>query len=639
MSIKYIKKQAIKLTPILIVFAALIVCFSSSVSAATLEVGPGQTYSNITSAITAAGTNDVINVHTNPGGYTENLVVSKSNLTIQANTGDIVTLQTTGNNKIFSINNANYVTIQGFNLLSNNITGSYGIYLNNANYCNILNNNLNTFYTGIYNSGSNNNINNNNIYNTIYGIQQNYPSNNNIISNNTISNPNYDPNAQTRMGINSAGGNYILGQYNMGNQYLNNTISGVNSGIYMTRACNYTFTSNNITIKDSTIYAWAIMLDTGPMANQVNVVNNNVLTSEGKVNAGSRGIYLISNPSSPSNANLQIYGNSFTNFTDGIIGNLYTPTGTSTTDIYLNRFYNNNHGLGLNNINIYYPYTVYTITVNAINNWWGKNSGLIVSNASSQPSTYDIWFNAGTITYNPWIQLTASANPATIYTGGKSTITADLTFNSNAQDTTLLYPGKYVPNGITATFSPDTMGIVNPTSSFTNNGKATTTFTADYFSGLSTITVMVDGMDAILPGNTVTTTVNILAGVLNTRTGFTYPTIQSAIDAVETINGDTLNVGNGTFLENVTVNKQLIINAPVSATVNPLNVALPVFTIDPNGNNSTIQGFVISGASASSGILLSGSSNLYNTIRHNNWKYYRSACFRKSKYHNQQHHH
>lgn len=614
------QKHAIKIAFILMAFAVVFIFFSSSVSAATLEVGPGQTYSNITSAVNAAGTNDIVNLHANPGGYTENVVVSKSNLTIQANTGDTVNVQATGNNKVFSINSANYVTIQGLNLQSDNTAGSYGFYLNNANFCNIQYNNLNTFYAGIYSTGSNNNISNNHISNTIYGMLQNYPSNNNLISGNTISNPSYNPDSQTRMGINSAGGNYLLGQYNLGNQYINNNISGVNSGIYMTRSCNYTFTGNHITIKDTYNYAWALLLDTGPLTNQFNRVNNNILTSEGKVNAGSRGIYLISNPSSPSSTNLQIYSNSFTNFTDGIIGILYTPTGTSTTDIYLNRFYNNTHGLGLNNINPYYPYTVYNITVNAINNWWGKNSGLVVSNGSSAPASYDIWWNAGTVNYNPWIVLTASSNPSIIPVGGTSTITTDLTKNSNAQDTTIIYPGKYVPNGIPVNFSSDALGGVNPLSSTINNGKATTTFTAGNTGGISTVTVKVDGMDASAPDKTVATTVNIISGVLNTRTGLVYATIQTAVDAVLTINGDTLLASTGTYNENVLVNKNLIIQALGAATVHALDSNLPTFTINSAGNGSTIQGFNITGATKAFGIYLNSANNCHitsNTIMSN----------------------
>ena len=120
--------------------------------------------------------------------------------------------------------------------------------------------------------------------------------------------------------------------------------------------------------------------------------------------------------------------------------------------------------------------------INAVNNWWGKNTAPTISISSIEPTTAtDIWKSSalGTLNYNPWIVLNVNASPSTINTGQTSTITADLTKNSNNEDTTTLYPGKYVPDGITANFSSDSKGSVNPTSNTSTNGKANTTFTAN----------------------------------------------------------------------------------------------------------------------------------------------------------------
>jgi parallel beta-helix repeat protein len=56
--------------------------------------------------------------------------------------------------------------------------------------------------------------------------------------------------------------------------------------------------------------------------------------------------------------------------------------------------------------------------------------------------------------------------------------------------------------------------------------------------------------------------------VVNTRTGYGYPTIQSAVNSVNTINGDTISVAAGTYAENVTVHKELTILGP-NAAISP----------------------------------------------------------------------
>jgi methionine-rich copper-binding protein CopC len=491
---KYLKKPASRYL-FLAIFITILVCFSGTASAATLEVGTGQTYATIGSAVTAAGTNDVINVHS--GTYAENVVIGKSNLTLQANTGDTVTVQTTGSNTGFQINSANYVTIQGFNMQNTNL-GGYAVYLNTASFCSILNNNINTYSTAIYIKGSNNTISGNNINNTMTGVSLVYPSNNNTMSGNTITNPTYNSLSQVRLGMREDylydpfGGN----KYNVGNQYLNNIINKVNEGIFISQGSSITISGNRITIEDTYNYPWAITVQLGNTANQVNVISNNILTAVGKTNGGGRGMYLITNPTSPSNASMQIYGNDISNFLDGIIGILYTPSGaTSSLQIYLNRFYNNTRQLGMDR-------AATTLTMTAVNNWFGKNDGLVVSTSASQPGSYDIWYNQGTMTYNPWIKLNVSASPTSIVPGGSSTVTADLNHNSNGQDVTILYPGKYMPNGIPVTFAGGALGTVLPISATTTNGVATTTFTAGMGGGTAHPTAIVDA-------TTVQTDINI----------------------------------------------------------------------------------------------------------------------------------
>jgi outer membrane protein assembly factor BamB len=96
--------------------------------------------------------------------------------------------------------------------------------------------------------------------------------------------------------------------------------------------------------------------------------------------------------------------------------------------------------------------------------------------------------------------------------------------------------------------------------------------------------------------------------VTNTRTNKTYVNIQSAIDDSETLDGDTILVGSGPYAENysenVNVTKQLTIATRGKVTVTALDVNNPVFKIYIGGTNSIINGFIITGATNSSGIYI-----------------------------------
>jgi parallel beta-helix repeat protein len=125
-------------------------------SAAELHVGSGQPYTTIQAAINAADTvNNTIIVHN--GTYPENLVVSKSNITIRSDNGSSVTIinSNTTNKHVVNITDQTNVTLEGFTIrdargTSQNIAG---IYLNNATGCNISNNIVtNISATGEYNS-------------------------------------------------------------------------------------------------------------------------------------------------------------------------------------------------------------------------------------------------------------------------------------------------------------------------------------------------------------------------------------------------------------------------------------------------------------------------------------------------------
>jgi parallel beta-helix repeat protein len=493
-------------------------------SAAIIDVGPTNTYTTINSGIAAASANDTIIVHHNPNNYTEQVVVNKQGLKINASPGEDVTVQTTGSSTGFSINNVNNVTIGGFRIQGNNHTQGTGISLSNSNYCTIMNNVINSYLKGVSITGSNNNITNNIINDTTMGVGLTYPSNNNTISNNNITNPTYNQNTEVRLGLREDGSYFGIWTPNQYNNYLNNNISNVNEGIFIQQGTNFNISNNKITIKDTYNYPWAITLSVGNTANQVDIISKNSISSEGNTNGGSRGVYLISNPSSPTNANMQIYSNNIANFGDGIYSILYTPTGTSVTQLYLNRFYNNTHGLTISGS------TQFT----AINNWWGKNTTPTVY-ISSPPATFDIFDDLGTVTYDPWIVLNINANPGSILTGSSSNITADLTKNSNNQDTSILYPGQYLLNGIPVNFSSDSLGNVNPAANTTTNGKTTTSFTANNVPGTSAVSATVDGQ-TVSTGVTINGLLIPTGIIVNPVSGFNGNTVTLTATLTDLLN-------------------------------------------------------------------------------------------------------
>ncbi len=157
---------------------------------------------------------------------------------------------------------------------------------------------------------------------------------------------------------------------------------------------------------------------------------------------------------------------------DAYGGAIYNIGGTvDDREIHFNRIIGNTN------------YDIYSASgaVDAENNWWGSNTS-----PSSRVS--------GTVDVNPWLVLTITANPGSIRRGSTSNLSADLTHNSNNQDTS---SQGNVPDGILAAFSiliGSTVGTVNPTSANTINGRANSTFTAGNTLGIARIATTVDGV-------------------------------------------------------------------------------------------------------------------------------------------------
>lgn len=96
-----------------------------------------------------------------------------------------------------------------------------------------------------------------------------------------------------------------------------------------------------------------------------------------------------------------------------------------------------------------------------------------------------------------------------------------------------------------------------------------------------------------------------------------YTTIQDAIDAVTTVNGDTIQVGSGTYTENIYIYKALTLKAVGNVIITPESQDTSVIYIDSSGSGTTINGFKITGANSSTAIYLDNASKCFilnNTI-------------------------
>jgi CSLREA domain-containing protein len=130
----------------------------------------------------------------------------------------------------------------------------------------------------------------------------------------------------------------------------------------------------------------------------------------------------------------------------------------STNHAHFNRIVGNFKGTTYNG----------TETIDVENNWWGCNAGPGQPGCDTVTGT-----GAANTDFNPWLVLGVSASPNPIIPGGTSTVTADLTHNSDGAQPSAT---DFIPP-TPVTFSA-TEGNVSPTSSTLVNGQATTTFTS-----------------------------------------------------------------------------------------------------------------------------------------------------------------
>ena len=152
------------------------------------------------------------------------------------------------------------------------------------------------------------------------------------------------------------------------------------------------------------------------------------------------------------------------------VNNLGAGNANQNIVLHFNRITGNTGGLSI---------AGYGGTLNAENNWWGCNAG---------PGHVGCNGADGPVDANPWLVLRITATPNSIFVGGTSNLTTDLTFNSNNLDTSA---SGFIPYGTPATFA-GTLGTVNRVVVGTTNGKAQTMYTAGTTPGTASVTATID---------------------------------------------------------------------------------------------------------------------------------------------------
>lgn len=356
------------------------------------------------------------------------------------------------------------------------------------------------------------------------------------------------------------------------NSILENIIQNNLDGIYL-------YNSSENTVSDNIIqnnFRNGIALNFNSLKNEIsyNNINSNSISGINIKNSNSNSMFT----------------NIISNNTNGIFVN------NSTAYINFNAFSNNS---------MYGLYVCENVIINATNNWWGSNNPKI----SSDPMS-DIYVENGDIIYDPWIILKLESHTDRSH-GSNSThdniIIADLTHNNRGQDTSK--NNIYVPDGILVNFNTS-FGSINSKAS-TKNGKAinilkgTTNNTANVIITLDNQSIFTNSQILL----------NSSLGVVNTRNGKTFGSIQSAIDDIDTLDGDTISISEGIYTENIVIYKKIILKSVTGAKViiKPIREHGNIITVVVDG--VTINGLCIQGSSESASIFTNANNiSIINNI-------------------------
>jgi len=419
---------------------------------------PDTLFSSIQAAIAAGTTANGETITVAAGTYTENVNVNKS-LTLQgASSATVIVTAASPTVSVFTVT-ASSVNISGFTAI-----GAGGVPpIGNQGYAGI------KFGSGVANCNIHDNI----LTGNQYGILLQDPENTTTPGNNTFTN-------------NTASSNGVSGiemQHSYGNTFTSNTANSNGSyGFRLDGVSHNTFTSN--TANSNTVNGFSLVKGSSTGGCLYNTFTNN--TANSNTQYGFREDYGDHNTLTGNTfnanvlaglrlkevlTNLTVDSNRITNSTIGI--DIATPITNVTTWIVTHNNIVGNATYGVSNLG--------TGVLDAENNWWSCNAG---------PGNIACDSISANVDADPWLVLGISTAPNAIPPGGTSTLTADLTHNSDGMDTSAL---GHIPDGTSVLFHTD-FGSVGSSSvtKTTTNGKATATLTADAGAGVANTSATVD---------------------------------------------------------------------------------------------------------------------------------------------------
>jgi len=516
--------------------------------------------------------------------------VCTAHLTLEGEGADVVTVTAASSaDHVFEVG-ADWVNISRFAVRGATDNDMAGIRLNNVDCCNISGNNVYGNYRGIWlSSSSNNTLTNNNCSNNEYGIYL-YSSSNNTLTNNNCSNNMYgiylhSSSNNTLTNNNASNNPQGIFLYSSSNNTLtNNTVNSNKwgNGIYLHSSSNNTLTSNTAS---NNRYGSGIILSS---SSNNTLTNNNCSNNEYGINIGDAGDNNITCNWVQSNiqSGFRLYNADNNNITCNWVHHntqygFYLSSGSTGNNInYNNIIENGNYNTETGGwewqfyMNQYQP-------VEAKHNYWGAGMNSSTIDASIYDDEEGGW---GEVEFYPFE--TEPVTPENIppiasftYDPLNPIVNQTVTFNaSNSSDS----------DGTITNFEWD-FGDGNTT----NTTEETTTH---FYASVEDYTVNLTVTDDKGATNSTSKAIIVYPPTI-IYVPDDYAKIQWAVDNAST--GDTIFVWNGSYTENVNVNKRLTLEGE-GADVVTVTAASSSTVFKVTANYVNISGFAVRGATDSS---------------------------------------